>query len=119
MVHYSKANLDNIFFALSDSVRREILTLLLRSEINIKNISTHFQITLQGVIKHIKILERANLVQKEKIGRENICRINTIPLTDATEFINYYTQFWQHNIDNLSDYLISMEKKMEGDKTNG
>jgi len=105
MVHYLGAYLNNIFFALSDSIRREILNLLLKGEINIKNISNHFQITLQAVIKHIKVLERANLVQRNKVGRENICQINTKPLSEATEFINYYTQFWNHNIDNFSQFL--------------
>jgi len=107
MVHLSPTQLDNVFFALSDSIRREILTLLLKNEINIKSISDHFKITLQAVIKHIKILERANLVLRQKIGRENICRINATPLVEATEIIQYYTEFWSHNIDNLSEYLKS------------
>lgn len=111
MVHYSSEQLDALFFALSDAARREILRLLVQGEKNIKQLSEHFQITLQAVIKHVKTLERANLVTRKKTGRENICKINTAPLQEARQFIDFYTEFWNHNLDNLSDYLQTASKE--------
>lgn len=63
--------------------------------------------TLQGIIKHLKILERAELIRRLRNGRETVCTLNPVPLESASAFIRYYTDFWNHNLTALSAYLES------------
>jgi DNA-binding MarR family transcriptional regulator len=75
------------------------------SALSISQISNQFEITRQGVTKHIKTLEEAGLVDIESKGRERFCNANAKPLKEINKWVKFYEQFWDDSLDGLSDYL--------------
>lgn len=68
-------------------------------------LAEHYDMSFQAVSKHLKVLEKANLLNKEKIGRQFICRPNSETLTDAITWISHQHQFWSQNFDSLDQFL--------------
>jgi len=102
-------NITKLFKAIADPTRREIFhaLVLATSALSITQISNQFEITRQGVTKHIKTLEDAGLVYIDSQGRERFCNANAKPLKEVNKWIKFYEQFWDDKLDNLSDYLDS------------
>ncbi|WP_460217698.1 ArsR/SmtB family transcription factor [Psychroserpens sp. MEBiC05023] len=96
-----------LFKAVSDPTRREIFHALViaTSALSITQISNQFDMSRQGVTKHIKTLENAGLVQLDRQGRERFCNANAKPLQELNTWIKFYEQFWDDSLDSLSDYL--------------
>ncbi|WP_298513354.1 helix-turn-helix transcriptional regulator [uncultured Kordia sp.] len=96
-----------IFKAIADPTRRDIFHALViaSSTLSISQISNQFEITRQGVTKHIKTLEEAGLVDIERKGRERFCNANATPLKEINKWMKFYEQFWDNSLDNLDDYL--------------
>lgn len=111
MVKYYHEQLDHTFFALSDPTRRAILAQLAKGSVKVTSVAEQFDISLPAVSKHLKILEKAGLLKREKDGR--IHRLSLIhgPLQEADEWLEYYRRFWQTRLDALADYLNEMQKK--------
>jgi DNA-binding transcriptional ArsR family regulator len=104
MVKYS-ATLDRTFSALSDPTRREILERLALGPASISELAQPRGISLPGVMKHIRILEEADLVESSKNGRTRECRLGPQQLEDATEWIESYRRRWERRLDRLEDYI--------------
>ncbi len=113
MVELSAGTLDATFYALSHPARRRMLLELLKRSLAVTELAKRFELSLNGVSKHIKVLERAGLVHREVQGRVHQLRIETQPLTEAAEAIKFYREFWQGNMDALADYLEQPESEME------
>ena len=98
-----------LFKAIADPTRRDIFHALViaTSALSITQISGQFDISRQGVTKHIKTLEEAGLVNIDSQGRERFCYANPKPLKDVNTWLQFYTQFWDDSIQNLGDYLDS------------
>lgn len=96
-----------VFKAIADPTRRDIFHALViaSSALSISQISNQFEITRQGVTKHIKTLEEAGLVHIESKGRERFCNANAKPLKEVNKWMKFYEQFWDDSLDGLSDYL--------------
>ncbi|MGH1384275.1 ArsR/SmtB family transcription factor [Kordia sp.] len=96
-----------VFKAIADPTRRDIFHALViaSSALSISQISNQFEITRQGVTKHIKTLEEAGLVHIESKGRERFCNANALPLKEINKWMKFYEQFWDDSLDNLGDYL--------------
>jgi DNA-binding transcriptional ArsR family regulator len=103
MVKYSA--LDRTFSALSDPTRREILERLARGPATISELAHPFDISLPGLIKHVRILEEAHLVITEKQGRTRRCRLGSEQLDDAAQWIQTYRRRWEGRLDRLEAYL--------------
>jgi DNA-binding transcriptional ArsR family regulator len=103
-VHYN-ATLDRTFFALSDPTRRSILERLGRGPAKIGELAEPFGLTLNGVKKHVGILEEVDLVVTEKVGRARECRLGPAQLEDATEWIDDYRRTWQRRLDQFGDFV--------------
>jgi DNA-binding transcriptional ArsR family regulator len=97
--------LDVTFSALSDPRRRDILERLSRGPASISELAQPFGISLPGVLKHIRILEEANLVRTQKHGRTRECSLGPARLDDATEWIEIYRQRWERHLDRLETYV--------------
>lgn len=97
--------LDRTFSALSDPRRRDILERLSRGPASISELARPFGISLPGVMKHVRILEEANLVTTEKNGRTRECRLGPAQLDDATKWIERYRQGWERRLDRLEVYI--------------
>jgi DNA-binding transcriptional ArsR family regulator len=107
-VHY-KATLDRTFFALSDPTRRGILERLGRGPTTIGELARRFGLTLNGVKKHVGILEEVGLVVTEKVGRVRKCELGLAQLEDATEWIDEYRRTWQRRLDRFGSYVETKE----------
>jgi DNA-binding transcriptional ArsR family regulator len=103
-VHYTPA-LDRTFFALSDPTRRRILELLAVRPATIGELAEPFGLTLNGVKKHVRVLEDADLVITEKVGRARECRLGPAELQDAARWIEEYGRAWQQRLDRFEAYV--------------
>jgi DNA-binding transcriptional ArsR family regulator len=103
MVRYS--TLDRTFSALSDPTRRDILQRLTRGPATISELAQPFDITLPGLMKHVRILEQAHLVVTEKHGRTRQCRLGSEHLDEAAQWMDTYRRGWEGRLDRLGGYL--------------
>lgn len=96
-----------ILKAIADPTRREIFHALVvaATALPITQISSQFDISRQGVTKHIKTLEEAGLVQISNKGRERFCYADTQPLKEVNKWLKIYEQFWDGTLGNLGSYL--------------
>ena len=95
--------------AISDPTRREIFHALIVAAVAlpITQISTQFNMSRQGVTKHIKNLENAGLISISTNGRERYCLANPEPLSEVSKWLSFYDKFWGDALGNLGDYLDS------------
>jgi DNA-binding transcriptional ArsR family regulator len=103
-VHYS-STLDRTFFALSDPTRRGILERLTRAPATLSELAAPFGLTLNGVKKHVGILEDVDLVVTTKVGRARECRLGPAQLDDATQWIDEYRRSWEGRLDRFGAYV--------------
>jgi DNA-binding transcriptional ArsR family regulator len=103
MVKYSV--LDRTFSALSDPTRRRILERLAQGPATLSELARPFDITLPGLLKHVRILEQADLVVTEKQGRTRQCWLGSEQLDDAAQWIQTYRRRWEGRLDRLGGYL--------------
>ena len=97
--------LDRTFSALSDPRRREILERLSAGPASISELARPFGISLPGVMKHVRILEEANLVSTEKNGRSRQCHLGPERMDDVTQWIERYRSQWEHRLDRLEEII--------------
>ena len=106
MVNNSSALLDSTFAALSDATRRGILARLARQgETSVSDLAAPCKMSLPAVSKHLRVLEHAGLVSRQKEGRVHRCRLRAEPMKDAAASIEHYRQFWEVQLDALARYL--------------
>ena len=105
MVEYSAAELDLIFHALADQTRRAILEKLSKQRLTISETAKPFRMSLAAVSKHLKVLERAKLIEREKQGSFYIMRLNTEALLGAEEWLHHYRIFWDDRLESLKQRL--------------
>ena len=111
-------HLSATFNALADPTRRAILAKLAKGEQTVGDLAKPFDMTLPAVIKHLKVLENAGLVKKEKDKQWRPCHLNAKPLKEAATWIGSYRQFWEQNFDRLDAYLQEMQTKTPREKVN-
>ena len=108
MVKYS-AQLDSVFSALADPVRRNIVEQLTRSELTAGEIASHFAISQPAVSKHLKILEHCGLLKRTIRGREHHLRLAPRALAPATAWIDKQQRFWNESFDRLDAVLAEKD----------
>jgi DNA-binding transcriptional ArsR family regulator len=106
--------LDQVYAAIADPTRREILSLLAQGDVNVGSLAQWFPISLNGVSKHIKVLERAGLVEREVQGREHRLRLNPLPLQEAAGWLEHYRQFWDRRLEALEAHLLEKRRRRGG-----
>ncbi|HRO02619.1 MAG TPA: metalloregulator ArsR/SmtB family transcription factor, partial [Terricaulis sp.] len=97
--------LDDTMLALADPTRRAILQRLGTGEARVTDLAASFAMSLNAVSKHIRILERAALVQRRRNGREHVLSLNPAPLDEAAAWIESQRQFWNARLDALEAAL--------------
>lgn len=105
MVKSNAVRLDSIFHALSDATRRSILRDISAKEKTVGEIARPYRMSLAAVSKHLKVLESAELVARERRGSFQIVRLNPAPLRPAEEWLAYYQKFWELQLDALQHFL--------------
>lgn len=93
--------LDSIFRALSDSTRRSILRDVSAREKTVSEIAKPYRVSLAAISKHLKVLEGAGLVRRQKRGSFQYVRTNAKPLKEAGKWLSYYEQFWNEQLRRL------------------
>ena len=101
----SDARLDAVFSALADPTRRRILLRLSRGEASITELAQPFEMTLPAVSKHLRVLERAGLVRRQREGWYHRCHLEAKPLRDAAAFIERWRPFWEQTLEQLAQHL--------------
>jgi DNA-binding transcriptional ArsR family regulator len=110
----SSKTLDSTFAALADPTRREILVRLASGEASVNELAEPFQMSLPGISKHLKVLERAGLISRGRVAQSRPCRLEARPLKEAADWVGRYRRFWEEGFDRLDDYLQEMQREEEG-----
>jgi len=97
--------LDDILIALADPTRRAILARLAASDARVTDVAAPFSISLNSVSKHIRILERADLIRRRKQGREHLLALNPGPLDAAQAWLDGQRALWAWRLDELDKIL--------------
>lgn len=105
--------LDRVFSALGDPIRRAILERLARGEATVGELAEPFPISRPAISKHLRVLEAAGLVRRTRDGRLNRCRLDTRPLFDAAQWVDQYRRFWEQQLDALARYLERTSNKAD------
>ncbi|MEO0533876.1 MAG: metalloregulator ArsR/SmtB family transcription factor [Cyanobacteria bacterium P01_A01_bin.123] len=111
----STDSLSVTFSALADPTRRAILAHLARGEASVNEIAEPFNISLPAISKHLKVLERAQLITRSREAQWRPCRFQAAPLKDASEWIAQYRQCWDESFDRLDDYLQKLQSQEKKD----
>src|SRR5437870_5009265 len=97
------------FAALADPTRRAILARLAKGSSTVTDLARPFAMTLPGITKHLKVLERAGLITRGRDAQRRPCRLKARPLKEAARWIEHYRIFWEESLDRLDDYLKEIQ----------
>jgi len=107
------------FAALADPTRRAILARLALGEASVTELAKPFDLSLPGVSKHLKVLQRAGLITQSRNAQWRPCRLEGGRLREASDWVGEYRRFWDESFQRLDDVLqdlIQEEKRKNGDK---
>lgn len=96
--------------AIADPTRRAILTRLAQGEATVTELAEPFDLSLPAISKHLKVLERAGLVERGRAAQWRPCRLRARPLRQAAEWIERYRAFWEERFDRMAQYLDELQK---------
>ncbi|AST90153.1 ArsR/SmtB family transcription factor [Sutcliffiella cohnii] len=98
----------DVFQAIADPTRRDVLRLLAYNELPISEITSHFPISRTAVVKHLHILSEASLVTSRKVGREKRYTLQPETLTEVNEWLSFFEQFWDNKM-SILQHLVENE----------
>jgi DNA-binding transcriptional ArsR family regulator len=101
----------DVFQAIADPTRREIINLLAKKPLNLNAIAENFNVTRQAVSLHIKILAECGLVEIKAKGRERYCEAQFDKLSEVSQWVEKYRQHWDKKLDSLEIYLDKLQKQ--------
>jgi DNA-binding transcriptional ArsR family regulator len=101
----SNQALDLVFHALADATRRSIIKRIAGKSLTVSEIAKPFRMSLAAVSKHLKVLERAGLIHRQKQGTAYHMTLNAEALMSAEEWLAHYRQFWEQRLDALQSLL--------------
>jgi len=107
----SPARLDATFAALADPTRRAILARLASGETSVLEIAKPFDMSLPAVSKHLKVLERAGLIERGRKAQWRPCRLQANPLKDVADWVEVYRRHWEESFDKLERYLKELQRR--------
>lgn len=96
---------DRLFHALADSTRRDIVVRTMRGEHSVSGLAQRYPMSFAAVQKHVAVLERAELVTKERRGREQIVRSNIDTIRQASRLLDHFEAVWRGRIDRIGELL--------------
>jgi DNA-binding transcriptional ArsR family regulator len=101
----SSERLDRTFGALADETRRAILGRLAHGDATVGELARPFRVSRPAISKHLRVLERAGLVQRAREGRISRCELDAGAMREAAEWVDRYRAFWEGRLDALSRYI--------------
>lgn len=103
--------LSSTFSALADPTRRAILARLASGETSVSELARPFEMSLPGISKHLKVLQKAGLIEQGREAQWRPCRLKAQPLKDVSDWVEHYRQFWEESLDRLDAYLKELQRK--------
>lgn len=103
--------LDHTFAALADPVRRAILMRLAEGDATVGELAAPFEISLPAISRHLRVLEEASLISREREGKHRRCRLQRDALDRAGEWLDFHRRFWSGSFDRLDTHLASKSNK--------
>ncbi|MBX3363313.1 MAG: winged helix-turn-helix transcriptional regulator [Phycisphaeraceae bacterium] len=103
------------FAAIADPTRRAILARLMQGEASVSELARPFSISMPAITKHLKVLERAGLIERSRRAQRRPCRLRVEPLREAAEWIGHYRAFWDSSLDRLEEYLGEAQEPQRED----
>jgi DNA-binding transcriptional ArsR family regulator len=97
--------------ALADPTRRAILAQLAQGEATVTELAEPFEVSLPAISKHLKVLERAQLISRSRDAQWRPCHLNPEPLKDLVGWLEHYRQFWEPSFDRLDSYVQELQAK--------
>jgi DNA-binding transcriptional ArsR family regulator len=101
--------LSTTFSALADPTRRAILTRLTTGEATVTDLAAPFDISLPAISKHLKVLERAGLIERGREAQWRPCKLKAEPLRQVDDWLAKYRQFWEESFERLDEYLLELQ----------
>lgn len=95
----------DVFQAIADPTRREIINLIAAQALNLNTIAENFDFSRPAISQHVKILTECGLVKINQKGRERFCEMDFKKLAEVSEWINQYSKFWNNKLDALEQHL--------------
>jgi DNA-binding transcriptional ArsR family regulator len=102
--------LDSTFAALADPTRRAILTRLATGEATVNNLSEPFDMSVQAISKHLKVLEQAGLISRSRQAQFRPCRFEAGSLDSAVDWIQRHRRIWEERFDQLEQHLRTLQR---------
>ena len=106
----------DVFHAISDPTRRDIIGMVARQSLNLNTIAGKFDMSRQAISLHVKILKECGLITIQQLGRERICQAKFDKLQDVSQWVEQYRQYWEHHFDSLEKYLDKIQKSKKHGK---
>ena len=110
----SQDSLSATLAALADPTRRAILAQLVAGEASVSELARPFAMSLPAVSKHLKVLERAHLIERSRRAQWRPCRLAPEPLRDVADWVERYRRLWEGRLDRLDDYLSGLQAGSPG-----
>lgn len=98
-------HLDSIFSCLSDPTRRDILSRVAQTELSVGDLVEKYHVSFAAISKHLKVLERAQLITKRKEGNKHMVMLAPYALSSADEYLEQYRQMWEQKYSKLDTLL--------------
>lgn len=106
------------FSALADPTRRAILARLAEGDCSVTELAEPFSMSLPAVSKHLKVLERASLIEKSRTAQWRPCRLAPEPLKEVSGWLEQYRRHWEESLDRLDAYLAELQNKKDREDGN-
>lgn len=103
----------DVFQAIADPTRREIIGLIAKKPMNLNAISENFPVSRQAISLHIKILTECGLIGIRQQGRERYCEAKLEKLNEVAAWVDQYKQFWMEQFNSLDNYLANVQNKKD------
>lgn len=117
MVECNQGGLDRTFAALADPTRRALLDRLRDGPSTVGELAAPFDVSLNAVSKHLRVLEQAGLIRREVRGREHHLHLDAAPLESAVAWTEEYRTFWEKRLDALEKLLVKRGRTKKGGTT--
>jgi len=101
--------------ALADPTRRALLARLAMGETTVTELARPFEMSLPGISKHLRVLQRAGLIEQGRRAQWRPCRLDAGPLRDVDTWVAQYRRFWEESFDRLDDYLREIQEQEKDD----
>ena len=101
----------DVFQAIADPTRRQIINLIARQSLNLNAIADNFDVSRPAISNHIKILNECGIISIEQVGRERYCRIQPRNLKEVADWVEPLKELWEQKLDSFETYLKKLHSK--------